>query len=93
MSTELEPPIFNAGHFLPGVRSGSVTSRVLAALQAKHPLWMEHFELLEACQATRGAVSWAVRYLGTCGDVMAVASVRHPLYLRYRWVAEVKADE
>ena len=37
MSTELEPPIFNAGHFLPGVRSGSVTSRVLAALQAKHP--------------------------------------------------------
>lgn len=56
----------------------------MAVLDAAHPRWMEHRELMHITGHSRGAVSWAVRYLMEHDMVRAIRSARHPQYKRFQ---------
>lgn len=72
--------------FPPGVRSGSVTDKVLAVVVLDHPRWFEHHELMRLAGGSRGAIAWAVRYLQEHNMVRSIPSSRHPSYKRYQAV-------
>lgn len=70
--------------FPKGMRSGSGTECILAALHEVYPRWVEHFELMEATGCSRGAVDWGIRYLEQNGMARSIPSSRNPQYLRYQ---------
>lgn len=72
-------------------KSASVTRQVLVILGANHPRWHEHGELMRLTGASRGAISWAVRYLQERGLARSIHSNRHPQYRRYQAVVQVKS--
>jgi len=72
--------------FPSGVRVGSVTDKVLAIAVLHHPRWFEHHELMRLTGASRGGISWAVRYLQERNMMRSIRSARHPSYLRYQAV-------
>lgn len=81
---ELSTQTWPANPFPKGMRPACGTERIYLALLAAHPKWMEHHEIMEAANCSRGAVSWGVRYLAHHGMVRSVGSVRHQSYLRYQ---------
>ena len=70
--------------FPTGIREGSTTDRVLAELLRVHPQALDHGQLRMRCQAGRGAVSWAVRYLAALGKIDILPDHRQVQYKRYR---------
>lgn len=67
-----------------GVRPGSATEKIMVALNAAHPRWFEHWELMRICGRSRGAVSWAMAYLQLHGKARSIQSGRNPQYRRYQ---------
>lgn len=85
---EAQRPAWPANPFPKGIRDGSATERILAALNEAHPKWLEHWELMQITGRSRGAIAWAMKYLGERGMVRSIQSVRHPNWRRYRAVKE-----
>ncbi|TAJ20775.1 MAG: hypothetical protein EPO47_05115 [Rugosibacter sp.] len=83
---DVERPPWPPNPFPKGIRTGSATEKVLQALKAAHPRWLEHWELMQITGRSRGAVSWGMRYLQERGMVRSIRSARHPSYLRYKSV-------
>ena len=86
--TEAERPGWPANPFPKGIRDGSATDKILAALNDAHPRWLEHWELMQITGRSRGAIAWGLRYMQERGMVMSIKSARHPQFLRYRVVKE-----
>lgn len=84
-NTESEKGTWRPWQFQPGVREGSITAKVLAVLQATPTKWFEHHALMRLTGGSRGAISWAVRYLVANGMVRTIPSSRQQNYLRYRY--------
>jgi hypothetical protein len=91
-STQSEKPrSLPTNPFPSGVRVGSITDKVLAALRAEPSKWFEHSDLMRMTGGSRGAVAWAVRYLGAHGQLRAIPSAgRRPQggggpLMRYRY--------
>lgn len=70
--------------FPKGIRAGSATDKCLKALVAAHPRWLEHCELMRLTGHSRGAIAWAVAYLGRHKLLRSIPSARHRQYLRYQ---------
>lgn len=87
---EAQRPAWPPNPFPKGVRTGSATEKVLHALKAAHPRWLEHGELMQLTGRSRGAVTWGMRYLQKQGLVRSIQSARHPSYLRYQAVITPK---
>lgn len=85
-----ERPPWPPNPFPKGIRTGSATEKVLHALKAAHPRWLEHWELMQVTGRSRGAVAWGMRYLQERGMVRSIQSARHPSYLRYQAVITPK---
>lgn len=83
-----ERPAWPVNPFPKGIRPGSATDKILSALNAKHPRWLEHCELMRMIGRSRGAVTWGLRYLAAHGLVRSIPSCRHPQYRRYRAVLQ-----
>ena len=81
---EAERPPWPANPFPSGIRPGLASDRVLAALRAAHPSWLEFNELMANANCSRGAASWAIRFLTSNGLARAMPSLRHPNYHRYQ---------
>lgn len=81
---EAQRPPWPLNPFPPGVRTGSVTDKVLAAAVSAHPSWLEHHELMTATGGSRGAIAWAVRYLQEHDLLRSIPSARHRQYRRYQ---------
>lgn len=81
-------PAWPLNPFPPGIRPGSATAKVKAALEAAHPRWMEHHELMRTTGYSRGAVTWGLRYLSEQGGVRSIPSARHQKYRRYQIIKE-----
>lgn len=81
---EAEKPAWPANPFPKGIRDGSVTDKVLAELRRVRPAHLEHGQLRFNLGASRGAVSWALRYLEAHGLVARVSDPRHPQYRRWK---------
>lgn len=90
---EVERPPWPPNPFPKGIRTGSATEKVLHALKAAHPRWLEHWELMQVTGRSRGAVAWGMRYLQERGMVRSIKSGRHPSYLRYQSVPGDKNNE
>lgn len=71
-----------------GVQKGSVTDRVLKELLRIHPRTLNHGQLMDRCNAGRGAVSWAVRYLQEQELIESLQDLRQSTYLRYRAIVK-----
>lgn len=89
-SAEAERPAWPVNPFPKGIRPGSATEKILAALNTAHPRWLEHWQLMSITGCSRGAVAWGMRYLAAHGLVRSIASARHPQYLRYSAVKVAK---
>lgn len=87
---EAEKPAWPPNPFPKGPQPGSATEQIIAALQQVHPCWVEHWELMQATGRSRGAISWALRYMAERGMVRSIRSAKHPSYLRYQAVISVK---
>ncbi len=85
---EAQRPAWPSNPFPKGIREGSATDNILAALTAAHPRWLEHWELMQITGRSRGAISWGMRYLQERKLVMSTKSARHPQFLRYRVVKD-----
>ena len=72
--------------FPTGPKAGCTTERVLALLQAEHPKHLEHGQLRMMLGATRGMITWSLRYLESMNLVARVSDPRNPQYRRYRAV-------
>lgn len=70
--------------FPKGIRPGSSTDRILVALQAAHPRWLERFEIMRIAQCSRGGADWGVAYLAERGLVRSIRSFRSQRYRRYQ---------
>lgn len=81
-------PAWPLNPFPPGIRPGSASEKVKAALEAVHPKWLEHCDLMRMTGHSRGAVTWALRYLAEQGMVRSIPSARHQKYRRYQFVQE-----
>lgn len=80
-----------ANPFPQGVREGSATDRVLAELRKSAPQALTHGQLRARCNAGRGAICWAVRYLESIGLIVKVSDTRrHQAYRRYRLKVEAR---
>lgn len=75
-----------ANPFPRGMRDGSCTYKVHQELMRVHPRFLEHGQLRVGLNLTRGAVSWALRYLEERGFVTKVVDPRNTQYRRYRAV-------
>lgn len=87
-----ERPPWPANPFPPGIRSGSATEKVKAVLEVHHPRWLEHCELMRLTGHSRGAISWAVKYLAEREMVRSIPSARHSSYRRYQLIKEKTND-
>jgi hypothetical protein len=85
---DAQRPPWPANPFPKGIRDGSATEKILAALNEAHPRWLEHWELMQITGRSRGAIAWGLRYMQERKMVMAIKSARHPKFLRYRVVRE-----
>ena len=83
---EAERPPWPVNPFPRGIRMGSATERVLAELRRVSPQPLEHGQLRHRCQLGRGAVNWAVAYLGAHGLVRQLHDPRNPQYRRYQYI-------
>jgi hypothetical protein len=81
-----ERPSWPRNPFPKGIRAGSATERVLNELRRVHPQHVEHGQLRFNLNASRGMVSWALRYLEGHGLVSRVHDPRNPHYRRWRAV-------
>lgn len=81
---EAAKPPWPMNPFPQGIRSGSVTDRVLAALRQESPKALEAGQLRFRCNANRGGISWAVRYLQHQGLIEQISDPRSPCFRRYR---------
>ena len=70
--------------FPTGPKAGCTTERVLALLQAEYPKHLEHGELRMLLGATRGMITWSLRYLEAKGQVERVHDPRNSSYKRWR---------
>jgi len=86
VKAEAERPPWPMNPFPSGMRSGSATERVLAELRCVHPQALEHGQLRCNLNASRGMVTWALRYLEAHGLVTRAADPRNPSYSRWRAV-------
>lgn len=85
---ETQRPPWPSNPFPKGIRDGSATDRILAALTEAHPRWLEHWELMQITGRSRGAIAWGLRFLQERGLAMSIKSSRHPKFLRYRATKE-----
>lgn len=83
---EAQRPPWPVNPFPKGIQTGSATEKILAALNAAHPCWLEHWELMQITGRSRGAISWGMRYLAEHDLVRSIKSSRNPQYLRYQIV-------
>ncbi len=83
---EAECPPWPVNPFPKGIRPGSATDKVQRILETHHPRWLEHCELMRMTGLSRGAVTWALRYLSEHGMTRSIPSVRHQSYRRYQFV-------
>lgn len=90
--TEAQRPPWPSNPFPSGIRSGSVTDRVLAELRLAYPQTLEHGQLRHRCQAGRGAVNWATQFLIHLGKVESFPDPRSPQYRLYRLTPEGADD-
>lgn len=90
---EAQRPPWPSNPFPRGIREGSATDKILAALNEAHPRWLEHWELMQITGRSRGAIAWGLKYMQERGLVMSVKSARHPRFLRYRVVKDVGAGQ
>lgn len=81
-------PAWPLNPFPPGIRPGSATAKVKAALDAAHPEWLEHCDLMRMTGHSRGAVAWGLRYLAERGMVRSIQSARRQTYRRYQIIKE-----
>lgn len=81
---EQQKPEWRTGQFQPGIRTGSITEKVLDVLKENKSKWFEHHTLMRLTGGSRGAISWAVRYLMAQGQIRTIPSSRQSNYLRYR---------
>lgn len=72
--------------FPQGPRPGLATERVMLTLLDAYPKWMEHHEIMEAADCSRGGADWGLRYLIERGRIRAIASRRRAGYRRYQAV-------
>lgn len=89
---EAQLPVWPMNPFARGMRAGSATDKVHKVLEANPQRWFEHWELMARTGHSRGAVAWALRYLGERKLVRSIRSCRHPSYRRYR-VGVVASNE
>lgn len=83
-----QKPAWPINPFTPGIRSGSATDKVYFILSGNPKRWFEHCELMRMTGYSRGAISWALRYLAEHSQVRSIPSARHPNYRRYKLVAQ-----
>ncbi len=88
---EAQRPAWPPNPFPKGPQPGSATEQILAALNQAHPRWLEHWELMQATGRSRGAIAWAMKYLGERGMVRSIKSARHPSWRRYQAVKTTEA--
>jgi hypothetical protein len=81
---EAARPAWPLNPFPPGIREGSATSRVLAELRRVAPQSLESGQLRFRCNANRGGIAWAVRYLAHQGLIEQIPDPRSPCFRRYR---------
>lgn len=82
--TEAARPAWPLNPFMPGIRAGSVTERVLVELKREAPKALEAGQLRFRCNANRGGIAWAVRYLQHQGLIEQIPDPRSPCFRRYR---------
>lgn len=70
--------------FPSGIQSGSATDKVLTALKRAHPTHLEHGQLRFNLNASRGMVTWALKYLEARGLIERLHDPRSPQYRRWR---------
>lgn len=58
---------------------------MLALLDA-YPRWLDHNEIMDAADCSRGGTDWGLRYLIERGRVRSIPSRRRSGYLRYQAV-------
>ena len=90
---EAERPPWPTNPFPKGIQPGSATEKILAALNAAHPRWLEHWELMQITGRSRGAIAWAMKYLGERDMVRSIKSAKHPNWLRYQVVLSTKEHD
>ena len=81
---EAERPPWPVNPFPRGMKDGSATQKIITALEAAYPRWLECWQLMQITGRSRGAIAWGMRYLAEHGLVRSVQSARHPQYLRYQ---------
>lgn len=81
---EAEKPAWPPNPFPRGMRDGKCTDRVLAELKRAYPQHLEHGQLRMNLGLSRGAVTWALRYLEARGMVTRATDPRNPSYCRWR---------
>jgi hypothetical protein len=83
---EAEKPAWPLNPFPRGMREGCCTQRVLEELKKSYPRHMEHGQLRMNLKASRGMVTWALRYLEAHGLVQRLHDPRNPSFRRWRAV-------
>lgn len=83
---EAEKPPWPHNPFPRGMRDGKCTDRVLAELRRVHPQHLEHGQLRFNLNASRGMVTWALRYLEAHGLVARLPDPRNSGFRRWRAV-------
>lgn len=81
---EAQRPPWPPNPFARGIREGSGTDRVLALLLAVAPEHLEHGQIRMRLGASRGMVTWALKYLEAQDLVERVHDPRNPQYRRWR---------
>lgn len=81
---DAQKPAWPINPFPPGIRSGSATDKVYFILSENPKRWFEHCELMRLTGHSRGAISWATRYLREHQLLRSIRSARHPSYMRYQ---------
>lgn len=87
---DAQKPAWPINPFPPGIQSGSATDKVYFILSENPKRWFEHCELMRMTGHSRGAISWALRYLAEHNQVRSIPSARHPSYRRYMVVFEAE---
>ena len=84
VKAEAERPPWPVNPFPTGPKSGCTTERVLALLQAEYPKHLEHGLLRMLLGATRGMITWSLRYLEAKGQVERIHDPRYLHFKRWR---------
>lgn len=81
---EAQRPPWPLNPFPKGFHPGSTTDRVLQELLRVAPAPLEAGQLRFRCNASRGAVAWATRFLIELGKIEQIHDPRNPCYRRYK---------